>query len=183
MNFMQKTAYSGKPTSHRITLALFRDNILSFNTLDQEESMKLQAGFTLLELMITVVVVAILTSIAVPSYTNYVKRGNAQEGPSNLLAMKTQAEQYYADHPATGYQDAGGNRGYACTPVATTQGFFDYTCTAPTRDTFTITATGKSGKNIAGWTYTINESGTRTSSGIDGAASTSCWITKSGGTC
>jgi len=92
--------------------------------------------------------------------------------------MKTQAEQYYADHPSVGYT------GFPCTPTSfTSTNKFDYACAAPTRDTFTITATGKTGTNIAGWTYTINETGVRTSSGIDGASSTSCWITKSGGTC
>jgi len=140
--------------------------------------MKLQRGFTLIELMITVVIVGILAAVAVPSYTNHVKRGNAQEAPSNLLAMKTQAEQYYADHPAVGYT------GFPCTPAtATSTNKFDYVCTVPTRDTFTITATGKTGSNIAAWTYSINQGGTRASSGIDGASSTSCWITKSGGTC
>ena len=145
--------------------------------------MSLQKGFTLIELMIVVVVVAILAAIAVPSYSRYVKRGNAQEGPANLLAMKTQAEQYYADHPALGYQNSGGTYGAPCTPPAASGGMFDYECIAPTRDTFTITAKGKTGKNIAGWIYTIDQAGTRTSSGIDGASSTSCWITTSGGTC
>ncbi len=141
---------------------------------------KLAQGFTLVELMITVVIIAVLATIAVPSYTNYVKTGNAQEAPSNLLALKTQAEQYYADNPAKGYKD------FPCaTPASATM--FAYTCaytpvTVP-QDTITITATGITGKNIAGWTYTIDQSGARTSSGIDGAASSTCWITRSNGSC
>lgn len=138
--------------------------------------MKLQKGFTLIEVMIAVVIVGILAAVALPSYTQYVKSGNAQEAPSNLLAMKTQAEQYYADHPATGYAS------FPCTAPASASKF-DYTCGTPTKDAFTITATGKAGTNIAGWTYTINQSGARASSAIDGASSTSCWITKSGGSC
>lgn len=138
--------------------------------------MKVQKGFTLVELMVTVVIVGILASVAIPSYTNYVKSGNAQEAPSNLLAMKTQAEQHYADNPATGYA------AFPCTTPASASKF-SYVCSNLAKDTFTITATGVAGSNIAGWTYTINQSGTRTSSAIGGASSTSCWITKSGGSC
>ena len=136
--------------------------------------MKSQTGFTLIELMIAVVVIGILSAVAVPSYMDYVKRGNAQEAPSNLLAMKTQAEQYYGDHPSTGYT------GFPC---STTGDNFTYSCSIPTRDTFTFTATGKTGSNVVNWIYTIDQNGTRTSSGIGSASSTSCWITKSGGTC
>ena len=159
--------------------------------------MKSQNGFTLIELMIAVVVIGILSAVAVPSYMDYVKRGNAQEAPSNLLAMKTQAEQYYGDHPGTGYLDVSSactttytpGTCFPCKPSASadvnTKYNFTYSCDTPTRtkDTFTITATGNSGTNIAGWTYTIDQAGTRASSGIGGASSTSCWITKSGGTC
>ncbi len=138
--------------------------------------MKLQKGFTLIELMIAVVIVGILASVALPAYTKYLKTGNAQEAPSNLLAMKTQAEQWYADNPSVGYT------GFPCTsPTSALK--FDYACNVADRDHFTITATGKAGSNIANWTYTINQAGTRTSSSIDGSSSTSCWITKSGGSC
>lgn len=138
--------------------------------------MKLQKGFTLVELMIAVVIVGILAAVAIPAYTNYVKSGNAQEAPSSLLAMKTQAEQWYADNPATGYAN------YPCT-TPTSASKFSYACSNLAKDTFKITATGIAGSNIAGWTYSIDQIGTRASSGIDGASSTSCWITKSKGTC
>lgn len=138
--------------------------------------MKLQRGFTLIELMIVVVIVGILAAFAIPSYIKYIKNGNAQEAPGNLLAMKTQAEQYYADHPATGYAS------FPCTAPASAKNF-NYDCGVPTKDTFTFTAMGKAASNIVGWTYSIDQSGTRTSSAIDGASSTSCWITQSGGSC
>lgn len=42
-------------------------------------------GFTLIELMIVVVVIAILSAIAYPSYTEYVRRGHRAEARAGLL--------------------------------------------------------------------------------------------------
>ena len=41
---------------------------------------KTQIGFTLIELMVVVGLVAILTAIAMPSYTDYIKRGQIVDG-------------------------------------------------------------------------------------------------------
>lgn len=54
--------------------------------------MKKQAGFTLIELMIVVAIVAILAAIALPAYQNYVVRAKGAELVSAMSAAKTQAE-------------------------------------------------------------------------------------------
>lgn len=54
------------------------------------------SGFTLIELMITIVIVAILASIAIPSYTAYVERGKRGAARSGLLVAAAFLERNYA---------------------------------------------------------------------------------------
>lgn len=54
-----------------------------------------QSGITLIELMITVGIVAILTAIAYPSYRQQVLRGNRTEGKAELLEAAQELEKCY----------------------------------------------------------------------------------------
>ncbi|MFY0992112.1 type IV pilin protein [Halomonas sp. C05BenzN] len=63
------------------------------------------AGFTLIELMIAVAVIAILASIAYPSYTRYVERARVTDGQSGLMQAASEMERCYtvsSTYPATG---------------------------------------------------------------------------------
>jgi type IV pilus assembly protein PilE len=59
--------------------------------------MRLNAGFTLLELMIAVVIVAILAAVAYPSYQSYVGRAYRAEAHSALHRLANLQEQYFLD--------------------------------------------------------------------------------------
>jgi type IV pilus assembly protein PilE len=143
--------------------------------------MKKPGGFTLIELMIVVAIIAILAAIALPSYNQYVVRAKLTEAYSNLLAIRVQSEQWFQD-----------NRTYAGMPCSTTNGkYFTYLCTppAPTPTTYTIHATGIAGTDVAGLDFTITESNARATV-VTAPASTNgwsgngtCWIVRKNGSC
>jgi prepilin-type N-terminal cleavage/methylation domain-containing protein len=127
-------------------------------------------GFTLIELMITVTIVAILTGIAYPSYRNYVIRSQVVNATNGLSAMQANMERYFQD-----------NRTYLAantfTPpcsTAVTIGNFTVSCPAATltATAFVLQATGSG--NVNGFTYTIDQTGTQGTSVVSPASST--WI-------
>jgi type IV pilus assembly protein PilE len=143
--------------------------------------MKKSNGFTLIEVMITVAIVAILSAVALPAYTDYVRRGKLTEAYSQLLGLRTQAEQYFQDNRTF----IGFDSRCSATPVK----YFSYTCPGPTATTYTITATGVAAEGLDGFVFTINETNTRATT-ITGAAATSgyassatCWVRKKPSQC
>jgi prepilin-type N-terminal cleavage/methylation domain-containing protein len=141
------------------------------------------AGFTLIELMITVAIVAILAALAYPNYRNYVIRGQLVSATNALSALRANMERFFQD-----------NRTYVtvgtftspCT-VASTSGTFTLTCTgagAPGATSYLLTATGSG--NTAGFVFTVDQNSTQQTIVSSPAPSSwtagtyNCWITKPG---
>ena len=62
--------------------------------------MKAQKGITLIELMVVVAIVAILASIAIPSYSQYIIRTNRRAAQATMMEIATREHQYFAAHRA-----------------------------------------------------------------------------------
>ena len=143
-----------------------------------------QAGFTLIELMIVVAIVAILSMVAYPSYRDYLLRGQLADATSALSMLRAQMERHFQD-----------NRSYATvgaftTPCATAQatrtfGLFVVGCTGNLNATeFTLEAVG--GGAAAGFSFTINQSEVRATSAAPGDGWNTCatqWMVKRGQAC
>lgn len=133
-------------------------------------------GFTLVELMVTVAIVSILTAIALPVYTDYVVRGKIPEATSRLATLQVRLEQEFQDN-----RTFVGAR--ACDADTTTSKYFNFSCASNSASAYVLQAVGKD--NMTGFTYTVNQAGAKATTSVPGGwtASTSCWITKKGGTC
>lgn len=140
-------------------------------------------GFTLIEVMIVAAIVAILAALALPSYIDYIRRGRIPEATSNLSSQQVKMEQWFQDNQT--YYTTSTNT--ACGVAVPTTTYFTFTCAASSTAKYVLTAAGIAGGTMAGFVYTIDESGNRTSAitGASGwnATSSTCWITNKGGIC
>ena len=114
-------------------------------------------GFTLLELMVTVGILAIIISIAVPNYRAYGLRTNRSEGISNLLQMTQWMERQFTTF---GSYNAGA---MPALPITQSPAFgaanYNIAIAANGATTYTLTATpaGAQANDTCG-TLTISES-------------------------
>jgi type IV pilus assembly protein PilE len=103
--------------------------------------MRLNAGFTLLELMIAVVIVAILAAVAYPSYQSYAGRAYRAEAHSALHRLANLQEQYFLDQRQ--YAADLTLLGESNNPAVTAAGRYQIAA-AVTAVGFTLTATAQS---------------------------------------
>jgi type IV pilus assembly protein PilE len=116
-------------------------------------------GFTLIELMIVVAIIAILAAVAWPSYQNYVIRGNRAAAQSFMMTIATRQEQYLLTNRS--YTTAIGTGGLGLTAPKETDGRYTFAVTNPTTSSYLITATA-TGNQFSDGDLTLSSDGTKT---------------------
>ena len=96
-----------------------------------------QKGFTLIELMVTVAILAILVSIAIPAYNGYITTARVSECTTEMAAIKLAQEEnfmenntYYAGSRASGVN----------TLAINSNGFYSGTFSATDNCTYSVAA-------------------------------------------
>jgi type IV pilus assembly protein PilE len=132
--------------------------------------------------MITVAIIGILAAVALPSYRDYVRRGQIPEAFTYMSDFRVKLEQYFQD-----YKNYGTTNGGPCANGTGAPGwsnfvpgnakYFTFACVV-TASGYTLTATGSSGMAV-GHVYTINEANAQRTTQFKGAAVTKgCWLLK-----
>lgn len=139
---------------------------------DRRLALRVPAGFTLIELMITVAIIAILAAIAYPSYQNYVLRTQRSAAEACLSEYAHFMERYYTTNLT--YVDAAPILG--CASEGNLDQRYAFAASDLTRTTYTVTATPigaqASGDAQCG-TLGIDADGVRSASGSKGPDY--CW--------
>ena len=141
-------------------------------------------GFTLIELMIVVVVLGVIAAIALPSFTEQVRKSRRSDAKQALYDVAAKLEQYYMDNK--GYPTAANMTllGYDAAAFTSLEGFYTIGFNGvPTATTYSIQAvpTGSqasdagcaAGKACCG-TYRLDHLGQKTVNGATLAAD-KCW--------
>lgn len=101
--------------------------------------MQKSTGFTLIELMIVVAIMAILASVAYPSFSSYLLKSNRVEAIQALYSMQVKQEEWRISHPS--YTSAATD---LISPTSTAH--YTYSATV-SGGSYTVTATAK-GKQL-----------------------------------
>jgi type IV pilus assembly protein PilE len=128
-----------------------------------------QTGYTLIEAIGTMFVLALLASLAINSFASYTKRARAADALEQLDLYRTRMEKGFMDNGNYGV-------GNCAVPLPTSVQQFAFTCTlAPDAQSYTATATGSVG--MSGYAFQVDDKGMRTTQAFPGATvPADCWM-------
>lgn len=127
--------------------------------------------------MVVVVILAILASLALPSYNDYIVRSRIPEATSALANKRARVELFFDN-----------NRTYVgapeCNSDSTTSKYFTFACDG-TESTSTYVLQAVGAGPMAGFTYTIDQSNAKATTTVpDGWTSNAgCWVVRKDGSC
>ncbi len=138
------------------------------------------SGFTLIEVMVTVAIIGILASVALPAYQDYVRRGQLPEAFAALADYRVKMEQFYQDSRRYGTDAcADGANAPAWNKFdANKSGHFGFACELAGNggQGYVLRATGSKG-SAKGHVYTLNHDNIKATTKFKGQdTEKACWL-------
>lgn len=114
--------------------------------------MKRERGFTLIELMVVVAIIAILAAIAVPMYGEQVRKARRAEASRAVGDLQLRLERWRAENPSYGNCSPApcGSGTYPAAPDATASPYYEITISGQTATAYTVTAAPRAGSAQSG---------------------------------
>lgn len=128
-------------------------------------------GFTLIEILTALVIIAILAAVAMPAYSSYMRKARIHEAFASLLAFHSQEDLFWTNNHSYGQT----NCGVGALPTGST--YFSYVCNLNNSGQgYLVTAKGQ-GK-LLNYNYTIDQAGQRVTIDFPGVSGlpASCWL-------
>ena len=107
--------------------------------------MRTNKGFTLIELMVVIAIIAIIAAIAIPSYTESIRKGRRSDAVKEIGRLQLDLERWRAENPS--YANCSpspcGSGTYPALPTATTSPYYTLAIVAASTNAsgYQITAT------------------------------------------
>lgn len=137
-------------------------------------------GFSLIELMIALAIIAIVAAVALPAYREHMWRARIPEATSTLSSLAMRLEQHYQDHRRYGDKDT-------CAVPMPSHLHFTFKCEASNGgQSFMLTANGTNNDGMSGFIFTLDQNGNARTTGLPegwGSTPVDCWISKRGARC
>ena len=128
-------------------------------------------GFTLVEVIVAILIVAVISSLAIPSYQRYIRRSHRTDGIQTIVAISLAQSRYRSENPSYGDISAVWN-GISTSPG----GYYNLAISNITPITYTITASAVGNQSLDTQGTTSCSTLTLTINGVnDTRTPTACW--------